>query len=158
VRRFRWSLQRLLDVTRQKELAQRAELLRTSREMAGTHQEIAAQKEVIRAALKELSAQGLETRIPRQEVVLACSAQRERVIEQLQERLRRLRARRKEGIAQLVKTKGSRETLERMREDARRDHLMQQLRLEQKELDEGSHILSARKLHRDGISTGPTGD
>lgn len=148
MRRFRWPLQRLLDVTRQRELAQRAELLRLSREMARVRHEIVRRRGIIRACLIELGKKDLQARITQQEVVMVCSAGREEEIQRLGEQLKQLESQRKEKTARLIKTKNSRETLEKMREKARRVHLTQQLKLEQKELDEGAHVSFAHRSRK----------
>ena len=158
MKRFRWPLQRLLDVTKQRELARRAELLRTSREMARIRQGILYRRRVIRASLNELSKRTLAARIPDQEVVMVCSAGREKEIEQLTRRLTEVESQRKENIARLVQAKKKRETLEKMREKARQAHLKQQLKLEQKQLDESAHVSFAHRARAERTATESTGD
>jgi flagellar biosynthesis chaperone FliJ len=157
VRRFRWPLQRLLEVTRQRELAQRAELLGVSREMARVRHEIARRRRIIRASLIELSKKQLPARMLQQEVVMVCSASREREIKQLNEQLKDLERQRKEKTARLIKTKNSRETLEKMRERARQAHWRQQLKVEQKELDEVAHVSFAHRSRKDPAVREPAG-
>ena len=76
---------------------------------------------------------------------MACSARREKEIERLQGQLKALEGQRKDKTDQLIKTKSSRETLEKMREEARQIHLRQQLKLDQKQLDETAHVSFAHK-------------
>ena len=158
MKRFRWSLQRLLDVRRQREQALRSELLRLSQEMARTRQEIVHHRRIIRSSLKELAQRPLDERIPRQETVMACSAGGQKEIDRLVGRLRALESQRKETIARLIKTKGSRESLERMREEARQLHMREQLKLEQKELDEGAQVSFVRRARPRPAAGTSTGD
>jgi len=148
MKRFRWSLQRLLDVRRQHELARRAELMRLSEEMARTQQGIMYRKQIIRTSLRELGRSPLDERISRQETVIACSTAREKEVSQFQEQLRALEAQRNEAIQRLVEIKNARESLERMREEARQLHIREQLKLEQKELDERAQVSFVRKAGR----------
>ena len=145
MKRFRWPLQRLLDVTRQRELAQRGELLRISREMARLRHEIVARQRRVRASLAELARQAPADRIARQEMVMALSARPQRDIRRLTGQLHQAERQRKDQTDRLVKIKKSRETLEKMRERARMAHLREQLRLEQKQLDDGTHVAYAHK-------------
>ncbi len=145
MKRFRWPLQRLLDVTMQRELARRAELLRLGRETARVRQEIASRRRVIRASLKELARQALAERMGQQEIVLACSAGREREIRRFQDRLEALAGERKRTVEELVRVRGARETLEKMRDEARWRHVQEQLKLEQKALDEVAHVAFAHR-------------
>ena len=141
-------MQRLLDVTTQRELARRAELLRLGREMARVRQEIASRRRVIRASLKQLARQALAERMGQQEIVLVCSAGREREIRRFRGRLEALEGERKRTVEELVRVRGARETLETMRDEARQEHVREQLKLEQKALDEVAHLSFAHHALR----------
>jgi len=145
VKRFQWPLQRLLNVTRQRELARRAELLGLFREMARVRQEIVHRKRIILVSLNELGRHALQERIPRQEVVMSCSAVRQKEIDRLQERLEAMESELRQKTDQFIKTKKVRENLEKMRERAKQTHLREQLKLEQKALDESAHVSFARR-------------
>ena len=157
MKRFRWSLQRVLDVTRQRELAWRAELLRISRALARVRQEILRRRRTILVSVGELANQDVGKRIPRQEVVMACSAGLAKEIDRLEAELGALNRQRKDKTAQFVKTRNSRETLERMREEARQAHLRGELKLEQKELDEAAHVSFAHNVREGRGAEGELG-
>jgi len=55
VKKFIWPLQRLLDVTVQKELAVRAKLFALSRRIADVHREIFRRRASLRSVLAELA-------------------------------------------------------------------------------------------------------
>lgn len=158
MRRFQWPLQRLLDVTAQREAAHRAEMLRLSRDIARARQEIVARRRVIRAGLRELAAHALPERIGRQEIVMACSARPERDIRRLQQQLRDLHAQRQRRSEQFIRTRNTRQTLEKMREKARLAHLREALKHEQAELDERAHVAFARRARPAGHARETTGD
>jgi flagellar biosynthesis chaperone FliJ len=146
MKRFVWPLQRLLDVTTQRELALRAALLGLSRRMARLRQQIIGRRAALRDLLHGLGREALARRLPRQEVFLRCSVWEERRIGRLNEDLAALRAERESKTAEFVKVKRSRETLERLREEARQRHAKQRARLEQKQLDESANASFARRL------------
>ena len=156
MKRFKWPLQRLLDVTVQREQGLRAELLALSRQMARARQEIFRRQAVLRSLLGELARQELPQRIPKQQLFLKCSAAGERDIRRLREELKRLESQRREKTEQFLKTRASRETLERRRAEARQRHIRQQLKIEQTQFDEGAHVSYARQAQ--AAAGGPGGD
>lgn len=148
MKRFKWSLQRLLNVTIQRERALRTELFDLSRKIARVHQEIFRRQAILRAALADLSGEKLQKRIPKQQVFMKCSKDTHKILDQLKTRLRLLENQRTETTARFMKIRASRETLERLREEARQQHIRQELKLEQKMLDEGAQVAFARdKIH-----------
>lgn len=148
MKRFKWPLQRLLDVTVQREQALRAELLALSREIAGARQEIFRRQAVLRSLLAELAQQQLPQRIPKQQVFLNCSESADRDIRRLREALKGLESRRREKSDSFLQTRARRETLERRRAEARGLHIRQQLKLEQIQFDEGAHISHAQEARK----------
>jgi flagellar export protein FliJ len=148
MKRFKWPLQRLLDVTIQRENAVQSELLSLSRELARVHQEIFYHRAKIRAMLSDLEAEPFPQRIPKQEVFMESSRATEKRIEQLKAKAAHLKVRRQEGTARLTKIRKSKETLERRRQGARGEHVRQELRFEQKEFDE----IAQRAFTREAIT------
>jgi flagellar export protein FliJ len=146
MKRFAWPLQRLLDVTEQRERAQRAEMLALTREMARLRQDAVAHRAGVRALIVELSGLGLGERLSRHVDFVRCCQAHDRQIEQLESRIAALAVKREEMMRVLVKTRKSRETLERLREEARQEHLREQTKLEQTQFDETAHTAKARKM------------
>jgi flagellar export protein FliJ len=146
VKRFKWPLQRLLDVTAQRERTLRRELLELTREMARLRREIVSRKVALEEALGELGKDGILQRISKQELFMRCCEVKQNEIRRIEEDVKALSARRSEKRNQFLRTRASRQTLERLREEARERHMREQLKLEQKELDEGAHISFARKI------------
>ena len=146
MKRFKWPLQRLLDVTIQRERALEAELLALSREMAEVHQEIFRRQTVLRTLLTDLASEEFPERIPRQRLFLDSSKAAKQILDRLRAQLEELQARREAVMAKFIKIRASRETLERIREEARQQHIREQLNLEQKALDESAQISFARNM------------
>jgi len=148
MKRFKWPLQKLLDVTTQRENAVEAELLAISRNLARVHQEIFYHRAKIRAMLSDLASESFPQRIPRQQVFMESARATEKRIEQLKAEATQLKARRKEATGRLIKLRKSKDTLERRREIAQSEHIRQGLRLEQKDFDE----VAQRTFTRDMIA------
>jgi flagellar biosynthesis chaperone FliJ len=142
---FRWSLQRLADVTAQREQGLRMELLDLSRRLAALRQESLRRSECVRALLEELASLDLARRIAQQDLIQGCAAAHRRELDRLGAALAAAVQQRKEKTQQLLRYRARRKTLERLRAEALRKHLLEQGRLEQKEFDETAHIKFARE-------------
>ena len=145
MKRFKWPLQRLLEVTCQREKALRSEIFGLSRKIARGHQEIFQRQATVRAALSDLSHERFDRRMAKQRLFLDCSAGLHRAITQLKAKVKELEVSRGQTTEKLMKTRASREILERLREEARQQHIREQLKLEQKDLDEAAQVSFARK-------------
>ena len=145
MRRFHWPLQRLLTVTAQRERGLKEQMLDLSRQIAVVRQEIIQRRTVIRMSLSELAEASLDERMRVQEMVLACSAADQQRIDQRQEALGTLDDRRRAASAEFVKMRNKRQTLDRMRADAKAEHTRQELAAEQKQFDETAQIAFGRR-------------
>jgi flagellar export protein FliJ len=145
VKRFRWRLQRVLDVTVQREKALRAELFGLSRRIVRLRQEVVRRRADLRSVLSDLAGRPVAERMARQEVFLRCAEAVEREIARLDAQARELEQTRSERTRTFLRVRSSRETLERMREDASREHQREQLKLEQRQFDESAHVSHARE-------------
>lgn len=146
MKRFKWTLQRLLDVTIQREQAARAALFALSRKIAYLRGEIIRRQSTLRSLLEDLAVQPLGVRITRQEVVMKFSEVTETQIAELREQIQALEQERKEKTAAFLKLRASRQSLEKLRGAALDRHLRQQAVEEQKQLDEAGQVSFARRL------------
>jgi len=146
VKRFRWPLQRFLEVTAHREEALRAQLLNLSQEIVGLRQIILARQAVLRSLLAELAKEDLKKRFSKQQLFMNYVQNDQKQIRRLEQQLKELRTLRKQKNAQFLQIRSSRKTLERLREQAKDHYLREQLKLEQKQLDEVAHISFASKL------------
>ena len=146
MKRFSWPLQRLLDVTAQRELSLRAELFALSRAISGVHQEVVFRRSVLAGLLSDLAGAELAARLAQQMVFFRHAAVEERRIGAFVERLEALRVDRRAKTQELHKVRSSRETLEKLREQARRRHARALTREEQKQLDDSAAVAFARAM------------
>jgi len=94
----------------------------------------------------QMAAMDFQERIRRHRDFVNCSKAHERQVEQLEVRLAELGRLRAEKIQRLLKTRKRRETLERLRAEARAEHMREQRRIEQRQFDESAHLSKAREL------------
>jgi hypothetical protein len=86
VKRFTWRLQRVLDITEQREGVLRQELLVLAHRIIAVRQEILLRQASVRGLLDDLGRRVFAERLPRQLVVMACAAAEERLLERLRVR------------------------------------------------------------------------
>ena len=151
MKRFQWPLQRLLEVTRHREQALRAQLLTLSQKIAGIRQVILARKAVLRALLAELSDEDIQKRFSKQQVFMNYAQNDKEQIRQLQDQLKELESVRKETNVRFLQIRSSRKSLDRLKDKAKARHEQEQNKLEQKELDEVAHVSFAAKLLDSGV-------
>jgi hypothetical protein len=140
MKRFAWSLQRYLDVVRQREGALRAEVLVAGRRVAAQRRAILRRREALCAMLSGISARPAEARLPDQQLVMGCSAAERRAMGTLEAELSRLEARRQELLGRLRDIRARRETLEKLRQETFAQYLRQAASAEQKQHDETSQM------------------
>ena len=146
MKRFKWQLQRVLDITEQRERALRLELLTLTHQIIAVQQEILFRRTTVRSLLDDLGQRGFPERLAEQVVVLACAAAEERFLDRLRARQAALEAARSAKTDKFLRIRGTRRTLERLREEARLKYLREMDRQEQAQLDEAFHISFARRL------------
>jgi flagellar export protein FliJ len=145
MKRFHWSLQRLLDLTVQREQAIRAELSELMTRIARTVSDIRQWRSFLQELLDGLDGEAFAARIDRQQVFFDYSPTIEKRIEALGRRRDQLESQRQSKIEQFREVHSSRETLERLRAEAERRHRQDQERREQREVDDRNNMAYARK-------------
>jgi len=148
MRRFCWPLQRVLDVSTQRELALRSELIALMQQITRHRQEIIRRRAVVRLMLSDIRDQATQRRIVLQEVFMSTVEWDQRRTRTLQDEIDRLTAERSDKTAQLVKLRKATGTLERLRSEALAEHLRLESRQEQKQFDETAQIAFARRMAR----------
>lgn len=148
MRRFHWRLQRLLDVKEQQEQALRLELVALNQEALELRRQIIFHRSLARTWLLEMRDWPLQRRIDQHGAVMRCVHVAEMRIDALELALHDLKAKRKEKTDELMQVRSRRQTLQRLGEEARQEHLRKELLREQKELDDGAQVAFARKMHQ----------
>jgi len=146
MKRFHWPLQRLLDVTLQRESAARAALEALTQAIAAKRETIAAGQAQMKALLENLAAEPFERRVAQQDTVMKAADRLDKQVRALQAQLATLLAERKDRMAALLALRSRRQTLEKLRDEAHAKWRHQQDLLEQKQLDEAASVAFARKM------------
>lgn len=152
MKRFRWNLQRLLDVAEQRELALRSELFALSERAAETRGEMLEVRNTIGRMLSDLAEADGASRLARTGLVLDAAARQERRIADLDEALQKIRRERKAVSEKLLEARRRREGLERLREQAMRRWRTERDRREQSRLDEAATVGFNRRTRPTGAT------
>lgn len=142
----------MLDVKVQQEQMLRLDLIALTQQALKLRQQIILRRGLVRGWLLEMRNWPIEQRISQQDIVIQCVTATETQIGALEEELQVQQANRKEKADELMQVRASRQTLERLGEEARKEHVRQELLHEQKELDDSAQIAFARKMRRPTIS------
>ena len=154
MKRFHWSLQRVLDVNVQRELAKRSELISLMQRITQNRQEIMRRRAVVRLILADIGRQSMDRRILLQEVVMRSASWEQRRTRRLEEEIEQWTAERTAKTAELLKLRKATRTLEKGREEAFQEHLRGEMRQEQKQFDEVAQISFARRMTERTLAPG----
>jgi len=144
MKRFRWPLQRLLDVTELRARALRGELLALAQQIAAARGDLFVRQTSLQAALAEFGRLAFEQRLQRHEVFMRCSAAQQAQLRRLRGQLDELLDRQKAKTQELAAAKASQQTLERLRGEALARYQRELDAAEQKQLDESSQVAFVR--------------
>ena len=104
------------------------------------------QQKILESIIAEITGKKPRKRLSEQEFFLKCSATNDALIKKLKSRVSQLQSQQREKIAEVLKVRRFKKGLERLRAEAKRRFIIEQEKLEQKELDEGATIGFARKM------------
>jgi len=145
MKKFSWPLQRLLDVTAQRESAARAALFALAHAMVALRGQMAVLASRRRDLLDDLARDDIARRLARQEFVMAAA---DALTGQWRERdaqWNELAARKKNKMTELTRHRTRRQLLEKLRERALAAWRNETLRQEQTQLDEAANIAFTRR-------------
>ncbi len=148
MRRFVWRLQRVLDIKAKEEKAKRTELLKLTEKLAQTQGELMTRQMTLDNIIQDISNRDERKRLNEQELFFKVSWIIDEQIKKLKKQVVKLKLQQKEKIAEVLKVKRFKEGLEKLQEEAKREFIKEQEKLEQKELDEGAVISFVRKITR----------
>jgi flagellar export protein FliJ len=150
MKRFQWPLQRLLDVTVQRQRAMRAELAAVVSAIAEVQSKIDRRRELLRVLLEDLAGQDVAERITNQQVFMSFSVSCEREIERLGTKRSELESEREERRQALLNIRAECQTLEKLREEAWKQYVSEVQSEQQKELDDVVNTAYARRIMTGG--------
>jgi flagellar protein FliJ len=145
MRRFAWRLQRVLDVKAKQEQIKTQELFVITEKLAQVRTSLLAQQQILRDILESIGNEKPKDRLGKQEFFLRNSAATDELIKKLQASVRELEVKQKEKVAEVLKLRRFKESLERLREQAQKKYIEAEEKLEQKQLDETSTLRFTRE-------------
>ena len=157
MRRFVWRLQRVLDIKTMEEQIKRAELFELTEKLVQTRGELLMRKKVLENIINDLARENPQKRLGKQEFFLKFSTTIDEQIKRLKDRVSKLESEQRKKIVEVLKLRRFKETLERLRDEAKKEFIREQEKLEQKELDDGATVSFARKVMRRNRITNPAG-
>ncbi len=144
MKRFKWPLQRILELTHQKERMMQGKLFNISQQIASVHRRIFQRRSATRTVLGELSQMSPADRLSVFGTLTECLRAEKKHLDELQEQLSKLQSRRSETMSQFKRTRQSREALDKLRQRALEKHLRRLHREEQKQNDESARLVYVR--------------
>ncbi len=146
MRRFAWRLQRVLDLKEKEEQLRTAELLALTDKLARRRGELLMQQRMLKEMLNDIAKKQGQDRLSQQELFLKYCGPTDETIKRLKGRVSELELRQREKIAELTKVRRFKESLERLRAEAKKKFIDEQEKLEQKQFDEAATMKFAREM------------
>ena len=148
MKKFVWRLQRLLDIRIKQEESIRAELVAVTEQAVSLRGRIMMQKTILRRMLAEMEQKEGSQRLAEQEFFFKYAHISDERIKKLEEQLAEVEILRREKIKELMVIRKYRKGLEKLREKAKAEYLIEQNAYEQKDLDEKTNMSIAREIIR----------
>jgi flagellar biosynthesis chaperone FliJ len=145
MKRFVWRLQHVLDIRTNEEQTKRTELLKITERLAESRGELLTRQAILRDMISRIGQKKPHKRLGEQEFFFKHSAASEEQVKILKARARALESEQRQKMTEVLKIKRSKESLEKLRAEAKRQYIEEQEKLEQKELDEIAGISFVRK-------------
>jgi len=145
MRRFKWRLERVLDIKKKQEQKERAELLELTERLAERRAELLMRQNMLKDVIKDLARTDPKQRLSGQEFFLRHAATSNEQIERLKGQVSDLELQQKKKIAEVHKIRRLKEGLEKLRAEAKRRFMEEQEKLYQKHLDEAAAVSFVRK-------------
>ena len=146
MKKFVWRLQRLLDIKMKQEESMRAELVAITEQAVSLRGQIMMQKTILRRMLTEMEQKEGSQRLAEQEFFFKYAHISDERIKKLEGQLAEVEKLRRKKIKELMEIRKYRKALEKLRESAKAEYLIEQNAYEQKDLDEKTSMSIARKI------------
>lgn len=145
MKRFKWRLERVLEIKKKQEQKERAGLFELTERLAERRAELLMRQKMLKDVIRGLAEADPRQRLPEQEFFLRYAGPSDEQIRKLKDQVGELESQQKEKIAEVLKIRRFKEGLEKLRAEAKRQFVEEQEKLDQKELDETATISFVRK-------------
>ena len=147
MKRFVWRLQRVLDIKVKEEQAKKTELFELTEKLTQTRQKFLTQQRILNDMISDISKKSPQRRLADQELFLKHSTTIDQKIALLKNQIGELESQQRKKIIELLRVRQFKQGLERLRSEAKKQFIMEQEKIEQKNLDETATISFTRKNH-----------
>ena len=145
MKRFKWRLQRVLDIKQKEEQAKRSQLMDVTQRLSQIRAELFIEKRILRDLIDDLSESDTRDRLEKQAFFMTYSAANNAKIKSLEDKVKTLVKEQHNKMKEVVKIKQFNEGLEKLRAQAQEEFMKEQEISEQKESDQRTTISFARK-------------
>lgn len=146
MKKFAWRLQRLLDIKIKQEKALRAELVAVTEQAVAVKGQIVLKRIALRQKLEDLGALEASKRLSQQQFFFKFVHVLDTQIRHLKQALKEIEELRKKKIKEIMEIRRSRKSLEKVREKAKEEYIIEQNRIEQIENDDMTSMKYARAI------------
>jgi flagellar FliJ protein len=146
MKKFKWKLQRLLDVKARQEELKKAELLALVQNIASVRQNLLMRQVKLQQMFAELAQEEAPDRLRQQQLFLTAVAFADEQIKALKKQLEELETKRTAVMAEVLEMRRFRKSLEKLRAIAKEEYDVETKKSEQCYLDETANIAFARAM------------
>lgn len=154
MKRFKWRLQRLLDVKTKQEELKKAQLFALTQQIVQVRHRLFMRQARVRLMLAEVAEKQGQDRLGQQQMVLGAIYVADEKIKELKKELDELGTQKKSLTSEVLELRRFRKGLERLREIAKEEYDRQVGKFEQNQLDETANISFARAILENACATG----
>ena len=148
MKRFKWKLQRLLDVKAKQEEIKKAQLFALIQKIAEVRQNLLMRQTKLRHMLAELAKEQVQERLRQQQIFLKAATAADEKVKELKKQLEELGTQRKALSAEVLELRQFRKSLEKLRDTAKEQYEAEARQFEQSHLDETANVAFARMMHK----------
>ena len=136
MKKFVWRLQKVLEINQKRQQAKKAELFKITEKLALARASLLAQQRILQDLIENVAKQSPAERLDQQQLLLKSTKKNDELIRKYKDEIRQLQMDQKRLIAEFLKIKRFTESLKNLREQDKHKFIIEQERLEQKEMDE----------------------
>ena len=146
MKKFVWRLQKVLEINEKRQQAKKAELFRITEKLAIARANMLAQQRILQDLIEDVAKQNPAERLDKQQLLLKSTKKNDELIRKYEDEIRQLEMDQKQLIAEFLKIKRFTESLKNLREQDKQKFIIEQEKLEQKEMDEHTSMRFAGRL------------
>jgi flagellar biosynthesis chaperone FliJ len=146
MKKFVWRLQKVLEINEKRQQAKKAELLRITEKLALARANLLAQQRILQDLIENVAKLKPAERLDRQQLLLKSTKKNDELIREYEDQIRQLEMDQKRLTDEFLKIKRFTESLKNLREQDKQKFIIEQEKLEQKEMDEHTSMRFAGRL------------